>query len=218
MNPLFEKYFFGELTDAEEQTLEQTLTQSETEAWEFGQAAEEIYHRYGLPEPQLPGDAEQDGGIKPWKWLIPILLLLLSGTYFLWRSLQSVPEPIQKPITTPAPVPVKKAVQQAMPILKKAVKAVVKPMETPPDAAKDKVSGNNLKVVVHREVAGTVVVRVINSLGLEVRRMYAGTLQAGRWSFEWDGRSGDGQLVEPGKYYIQVQSEGMTQSREVNIR
>ena len=59
---------------------------------------------------------------------------------------------------------------------------------------------------------------MVNSLGVEVRRMYVGTLQTGRWSFEWDGHGGDGSQVAAGKYFIQVQSEGMTQSREVNIR
>ena len=212
MNPLYEKYFFGELTDAEEQTLEQTLTQSEAEAWDFGQAAETIYHRYGLPEPELPGDAG-DEGVRPWKWLAPVVLLLISAGYVLWKSAQPLVEPVEKTV----PAPVKKAVQQALPVLKKVVPVPVKKAENPPKGAQEKLTGNNLKVVVHREVAGPVVVRVVNSMGLEIRRMYAGTLQTGRWSFEWDGHAGDGSQVGPGKYFIQVQSEGMTQSREVYI-
>jgi flagellar hook assembly protein FlgD len=115
-------------------------------------------------------------------------------------------------------VPMKKTVQRVEPIVKKALPAPVKPAEIPPSGTSERVSGNNLNVIVHRETAGPVVVRVVDAMGLEVRRLFSGTVQAGKWSFEWDGRAGDGSLVGPGKYRIEVQTEGTTQSREVNIK
>jgi len=221
MNPLYEKYFFGELTDTEEQTLEQMLTDSESSAWEFGQAAEEIYKRYGLPEPAVPENPSDGDGSKPWAWLFPILALLMLAGYLGWKTLQPKPELAPQPLVPSLPKPMKKVVVKIVKPLQKAVKvlAPIHPIGSPPPGwTPEREAGNNLKVVVHRETAGPVVVRVVNSLGMEIRRMYSGTVQAGRWSFEWDGRSEDGRLVEPGQYYIQVQTEGTTQSREVNIR
>ncbi len=225
MNPLYEKYFFGELTDTEEQTLEQMLTQSESEAWDFGQTAEEVYHRYGLPEPELPGGSGEGippGAIKPWKWLIPLSGLLFLGAYWLWKQpLSQLPLKQREPAVPSLPAPVMKVIKRAVPSPKAGEPAVKVPeahKETPPEEAGIKESGNNLKVVVRRETAGPVTVKVSNSLGLEIRRLYGGMLQTGRWSFEWDGRFGDGRLVEPGKYRIEVQTEGTTQSREIVIR
>ena len=229
MNPLIEKYFRGELTDPEESTLEKLLTDSEDTAWEFGQEAAAAYQRYGLPEPDLPGGENPDGpsnGMNPLTWMIPLLGLLFLGGFGWWKFHQTVvPVKLEVPAAQPAPVRVKKIVKHAEPtvkVLKQAVQAPVAPApqaptELPPDGGSLKEAGNNLKVVVKRETAGPATVRVVNSLGVEIRLLYSGTLQAGKWSFEWDGRSGDGRLVDPGKYSIQVQTEGSAQSREVVI-
>jgi hypothetical protein len=202
MNPLFDKFFHRELTDAEERDLDAMLKDSEDAAWDFGLEAEENYLRYGLPEPRPPrpgGWGSLMSAANPWVLLLTLLVILAALGVF------------KKPASVPpvaAPVPAGKAAQ--------AVKAIRG--EAPPPAARMKVTGDNLEVVVKRETMGPVAVKVVDRQGAVIRQLFDGTLDQGRWSFQWDGRSQDGNLVEPGKYRIQVESEGSVQSREVRIR
>jgi len=226
MNPLMEKYFFGELTDSEETTLENLLVNSEESAWEFGQEAEALYKRYGLPEPELPG-GQGEGGAAPkgkggsWLWFVGLLMLMFLSFYgwMIRRSSETLVNPGEKPV--PTPVRADKKVIHLVPRTKNKpvppIATPTSPWATPPSGSPDKVSGNNLKVVVRRETAGPVVVRVLDPHGVEIRRLFSGTLQAGRWGFEWDGRGADGQMVGPGDYKIEVDTDGLRQSRDVNI-
>lgn len=220
MNPLFEKYFLSELNDSEESMLEKLLLESPDSAWEFGQAAEETYIRYGLPEPKLPQGPGGgfSGGMNPRLWLWPGLGLLVVGTSWLWNQrLAQAPLPDSQAVAPPAfSVPAKIEVQGA--VTPPALKIQATPtMELPPGGDGEKVKGNNLRVVVHPEKAGPVTVKVVQAGGSEVRRLYSGILQAGRWPFDWDGRAEDGRFVDPGKYRIEVEAGGVTQSREVII-
>jgi len=212
MNPLIQKYFAGELNHPEEEQLETLLRDSEEAAWEFGQVAEETYGRYGLPEPGTGGPAAPSEGESHWPWIIPLLGLLLVGSVWWWLAKsRRGPEALAPVKPTPQrvekerPAPVKKAVP-------------IKPLATPPEGAKDKVSGTDLRVVVKRQSAGPVTVAVVNSYGLEVRSLYTGVLQPGRWAFEWDGKVGSGALADPGKYRIEVRTEAGTQSKDLTIR
>ncbi len=72
-------------------------------------------------------------------------------------------------------------------------------------------------MVVNRETGGSATIRVLNAQGQEIRLLFSGNLGAGKWAFEWDGRSGAGRLVDPGKYRIEVLTDGINQSKEVNI-
>jgi hypothetical protein len=221
MNPLIRKYFDGELTDPEEMELEKLLEGSEEAAWEFGQAAEEAYRRYGLPDPapQDPTDGPTKGS-GPWGWIVPLLGILLLGGFVGWKMTRPMPQlpanaparPIQEPAAKPKPKPAVKVEE------KRPVTAAPKPFASPPEGMKERVSGTDLRVVVKRETAGPVTVAVVNSYGQEIRRLYSGLLNAGDWSFEWDGRAGSGVQVQPGTYRIQVMSEAGLQSRELTIR
>ena len=82
----------------------------------------------------------------------------------------------------------------------------------------DKLVANNLRVVVTRQAPGPVTVRVMDPTGIEVRRMYEGVLQPGRWVFDWDGRLQNGGAALPGRYKIEVDSDAGNQAREVMIR
>ena len=220
MNPLMEKYFSGELTDPEESALEELLTKSLESAWEFGQTAEAIYKRYGLPDLPDPPFRQQGRPKGQWKWWIfSALLLLLSGV-MAWRFLHI---PSAAPAKAPAPeAPVKEKMPAGPPErpAPKPQPAAVVPRQvpTPPSGSPERETGNNLRVVVKRPYPGTATVRVVDSTGIQIRLLYSGSLGTGDWAFEWDGRDGNGGVVDPGKYRIEVLTEGVTQSREVNIR
>jgi len=222
MNPLMEKYFFGELTDSEEEKLESLLTESEDAAWEFGQAAEEIYNRYGLPEPGSP-EGGPDGPAKRtqhWTWILSIfaLLLIVGALRMIFRPTRLSPHPVWTPTKALKPIHARKvSAKKISPRHAAALPKARMTLAVPPEGRASKVSGTNLRVVVHRQTTGPVTVRVVNSQGLEVRRLYGGSLPAGRWAFEWDGRGGDGRLVAPGKYRIVVETGGSAQSKEVDI-
>ncbi len=218
MNPLFEKYFHGELDEAEEDNLEALLQASEEQAWEFGRAAEETYRGYGLPD---PGDGAVGSGVSK-LWLLLLLPLLFVG----WKLLgggHGTPAPsavVSPPIQVPTPIPTRAPERRVAAPPKAPTPTAISqppPMAAPPAAGGETAAGNNLRVVVKREAPGPVTVRVSDATGTEVRRLYEGNLGAGRWAFEWDGRSQDGRLVAPGNYRIEVTSEGVVQSRNVEI-
>jgi hypothetical protein len=113
-----------------------------------------------------------------------------------------------------AVAPAEKAgITQAVP------KAQGERIEPPPSIeGRDKTAYSELNIVVGMKNPGSVSVVVLDSSGAEVRRLFDGVLQAGKWSFDWDGRLDDHQAALPGGYRIEVRSGGVTQSREVNIR
>jgi hypothetical protein len=80
MDDLVSKYFQEDLTEAEDQALEEKLLDSPEDSLAFVAAGEEAYHRYGLPEPRWPGNPEDfprlrsKGKIRPWFILVSILM------------------------------------------------------------------------------------------------------------------------------------------------
>jgi hypothetical protein len=213
MNPLFEKYFLGELTDSEETTLEEMLKGSQDAAWEFGQAAEQAYLRYGLPEPKLPRGPGGGPfpGAGPWTSIGLVTTVILALGWWHYRMQVELPPALTAPaesIVTAEP-----ATQSAVPTAPPE-----KLLEAPPEEEREKVSGNSLRAVVHLQGAGPVTVRVVDAQGLEVRKLYAGVLGPGRWGFKWDGRAQKGDPVEPGKYRIVVDAGGVQQSQAVVIK
>jgi hypothetical protein len=80
VDDLVSKYFREDLTEAEDQALEGKLLASSEASLAFAAASEEAYQRYGLPEPQWPGNPDDfprprsKGKIGLW------LFVLLAGS------------------------------------------------------------------------------------------------------------------------------------------
>jgi flagellar basal-body rod modification protein FlgD len=75
----------------------------------------------------------------------------------------------------------------------------------------------SIQVVVQRQQAGQVKVRVFDGQGNAVRDLFEGQLQPGRWVLDWDGRNDAGQLVSAGRYQVQVTDENGSHEREVEV-
>ncbi|HEY5039646.1 MAG TPA: FlgD immunoglobulin-like domain containing protein [bacterium] len=77
---------------------------------------------------------------------------------------------------------------------------------------------SRLSVSLHLLSPGSLVVRVLDSVGTEVMPIFNGTLQAGTWAFVWNGLLKDGRLAPPGKYRIEVRSGSWSQIKEILIQ
>ncbi len=236
MSDLIEKYFREDLTEAEDKALGELLSSSDDAAQRFGAMAEAKYASYGLPEPGISDAVTPDTSfLKP--WMIPAAALLIAGgaTWWMTRGAPCPSEVSAPAVVAPVPeepaqaapksdVP-RKVTKPSLPSPKAPTAEVVSEpppalsaIEPPPETAANRESYPKTRVVVNRSTSGIVTVRVIGPDGTVVRKMYEGLLQAGRWSFDWDGRLDDGRGVSPGRYRIEVVSGGSVQSREVLIR
>jgi hypothetical protein len=61
-------------------------------------------------------------------------------------------------------------------------------------------------------------VKILDASGEIVRQLYAGTLAAGKYRFQWNGRDAQGSKVDPGAYTIQIQSASGIETRHLTIR
>jgi flagellar hook assembly protein FlgD len=50
-----------------------------------------------------------------------------------------------------------------------------------------------------------------------VALLESGVLSAGEHPFHWDGRGGDGRLVQSGRYFIRLESGSVRETRPVSI-
>ena len=76
----------------------------------------------------------------------------------------------------------------------------------------------NLEVLVKRAKSGEVIVRVLGPDGTQAAMLYQGMLRPGNWTFDWNGRLGDGGPPPAGTYQIQVVSGAVTLNKSVVIR
>lgn len=164
----------------------------------------------------------------------------LPSTHLPYKSNTSVPPQLTKKkpsvplvqerpsILNHAPVPA-----QSIPPLPTAVSAkspsvfingslpplpVVTPRLTPMNL--DQMSNqpySSLSVQLHLSSPRALVVRVLDDKGNELVPLFNGTLQAGTWSFEWNGLLSDGKVAPSGTYEIQVKAGSWTQAKEVEI-
>jgi flagellar hook assembly protein FlgD len=74
-----------------------------------------------------------------------------------------------------------------------------------------------LSVAVKLESAGLVSVRVYDAMGREVRTLHAGVLEAGTWSFTWDGKAEDGSPASPGRYRLETRSGATTLVKDLEV-
>ena len=222
MADLIKKFFQSELTETEDRTLAEELASSEKAAERFAESAEKAYYALGLPEPRMTGKwAKFFHSI--WGKLFWVLLVGGGIAVFYWLLR---PENRPVPAAVPGPEPRQEVVPLAYPTAAQIYRSP-RPIGTPPTPAgfgeappeqSFVTDYRNLKLVVTQESDGLVVVKVLGPAGDEVRRLYDGPLDKGKWIFNWDGLLDNGQPAVPGTYRIEVEGGTGNKSQEVLIR
>jgi flagellar hook assembly protein FlgD len=87
-----------------------------------------------------------------------------------------------------------------------------------PVAAQPGQEGQELSVVVNAPQKSLVTVRILDAGGKEVRVLYTGFVDSGRWAFKWDGLLENGAPANPGQYRIDVQSGSAHLSKDIQIK
>jgi hypothetical protein len=73
---------------------------------------------------------------------------------------------------------------------------------------------SRLKIDLVISQSGPVTVRILDSLGIDVKNLYSGPLTAGTYAFTWDGKLDNGNTAPPGKYQIESRGGDGAQTRE----
>ena len=90
---------------------------------------------------------------------------------------------------------------------------MVKPLAYDP-----KVKYEGLDSIVERKTPGIVTVRVLDSSKKEVRLLFAGFLDQGKWTFYWDGKLSDNTYAQAGVYSVEVQSGKEVLAKQITLR
>jgi len=210
MTNLAEEFFKRDLTEAEAQELEELLENSPEDALRFGQGLERQYLSLGLTVPVIPshfGPAIPKAGWGLLKTLLAVVTLTGAGllTWTYWPNPKAV-------ISVPAPKPI---LPQAL--SRPKAQLPPPPIELPQRLTGTSQEGNRLSVVVELDHAAPVQVRIFDPLNHEVRDLYQGSLQPGKWAIHWDGLLTDGSKAPAGSYRIEVQSGTAEMSKNVSI-
>lgn len=212
MVDLVEKFFTQDLSEAEQEALSQYLERSPEAALNYERLLEQNYLATGLPQPMLPKSLQSlprvgGGGLAGGSSWVPMTLagLVVAGIA-LWKFWP----PTKAEISTPVQKPM---VQQAH--VKKIAK---KPTPIQPLAAGPAQEGQELSVVVSAPQRSLVTVRILDAQGREVRALFTGFVESGRWSFQWDGLLENGEPASAGDYLIDVQSGASRQSKNIHIK
>jgi len=103
---LVSKYFLEDLNEAEDQALSEVLQNSPEDSLRFEDGLREAYLRYGLPDPQWPGNPNDypspQGGIrwKMWFWMmLAAFLAVASGRYLFTKGRNSLRPPAKTPVS-----------------------------------------------------------------------------------------------------------------------
>lgn len=210
MNPLIEQFFERDLTEAEAQSLEDSLAASSADAAVFGDRLRSQYLALGLPDPMTPTHSIPwgHGGAGLTKAALGLLAMAALGTatWMFWPKPASVSVPFQQ--AAPAPIA-------------PAVKGKTEPLAPPPLAVPERViageEGNRLSVVVELQRTAPVKVSILGTEDRVVRTLYTGRLDAGKWSLYWDGLKDDGSKAPAGTYRIQVESGASRMTKKVSL-
>lgn len=221
-----EKYFRGELSKAEYGALAKQLASSGETADRFIEKAEAVYFQYGLPDPGGHG-----GGGHYFKTVWgKLLLVVAAGAVAVgYRWMRAENPQIPRPVSALTPVvkltskPEQPVVKPPLPAEKTAARmprekpASVAPEKAPPGSGIE-TDYHKLSVVVEQGNDGIVAVKVLGPDGSEVRRLYEGPLESGRWAFTWDGKLDDGRPAAPATYRIEVKGDSGSEDQEVILR
>jgi hypothetical protein len=210
---LVEKFFNEDLTGADEEALEKLLLQSPEAASRFNVLAEEAYLATGQLAHQWPGKAIQIppvGGMGTGLKLF-LVLLTLGTAVAIWRFWpQSAPEVFPKTVIPVVPI------QPVVAPLKAVANQIVHPGIVPKRASAE-LEGDALGILVETPQVALVTVRVLDSSGHEIRSLYTGVLDPGKWSFRWDGLLENGKPATGGNYMIEVQKGSHRLSKPVHL-
>jgi len=208
MTDLIEQFFKRDLTEAEENTLAESLRSDDGSAEKFGKSLDEAYTRTGLPDPGGSGPEGPAGnptGVGPWiLGGVGIAILACMG----WVAFQMVHRcPV--PVAQVEPVGAPEAVEAPKPAYHPKTAQAPEPV---------KQAFKLVKVVVNQASEGPVSVIVVGPQGQLVQNLYQGDLKSGKWSFGWDGRRLDGSAVSAGTYSVEIHTALGLQSREVVVK
>ena len=218
MVDLVQEFFKRDLTEAEHEALSKLLECSPEAASGYERLLEQNYLATGLPQPTLPKGLQSlphhgAGGLTGLGSSIKIFLAVLAVSGIaLWKFWPQTKAEISMPVQQP--------VQQ---ILEKHLTTNVKPLvkkpaPIQPSAAEPTQEGQELSVVVNAPQRSLVTVRILDPAGKEVRALYTGFVEPGRWNFKWDGLLGNGELAGAGDYRIDVQTGEAHQTKDIWIK
>jgi hypothetical protein len=212
MADLAQAFFERDLSDAEWRELGQRLAQDSAVADRFLAGAAAYHAGLGLPEPRPPRLGPGLGSLGAWLGAL-VLGGALGATvvHFWFPAIVTVTAPLA-PVPAPTPVPTATKPQVSLP----------RPTLAPPPqgAAPVRVASQGfpgLSAVVHLASQGLVTARVLDEQGQEARVLYAGVLEAGSWSFSWDGKDEAGGTMKAGRYTIEVQEGSRILRQSVDL-
>lgn len=222
MADLAREFFERDLSDAEWKELGRQLAREDAVADQFLGSAQTYYASLGLPE---PGAGPRGGGaggtglgpLGTWMGALLIGTALGASVVHFWFPAEPTPVlPVAPPaaVATPVPAPV----SASTPVQPRLPKPTLAP--PPANAAQPRVASAGypgLAAVVHLASQGLVTARVLNAHGEEERVLYAGVLEAGSWSFAWDGKDEAGSSLKPGTYTIEVQEGSRVLKKDVVV-
>ncbi|HTB33382.1 MAG TPA: FlgD immunoglobulin-like domain containing protein [bacterium] len=191
-------YFERDLTVDEEARVAELLRDSPEEALRFAGMAASEYQASGYPEPRPRG---RSGGA----WLKRGLALgVAAGAgFWLWGLLQA---PAQ---TEARGVSASPAQDSAAPPPSPRPPAPAQAVEAGPTLDVQVLESGRFKLTVDLGGRHRVDLALCDAAGRPLRSFYRGSLDAGRWSFEWDGRLADGSAARPGQpYQVELDAQG----------
>lgn len=221
------EYFQRDLTDLEEEELAKQLAASPKNSLRFAKQARMFYIQTGLPNPVKSTWHSGAGGAMTLKVVGGLVAggAMVVTLHLAAHKTDVKPLPVAVPTVTaaPSPQPTPIAVTRAVPVVSKPIppaesfgvpkkSVMVKPMAYDPGAKYE-----GLDLIVEREVPGLVTVRVLDSAKKEVRLLYAGLLEKGKWTFPWDGKLSNNDYAQPGIYTVEVQSGKQILSKQINL-
>jgi hypothetical protein len=222
MRDLAREFFERDLDDAEWRELGRQLEADDAVKDRFLESAAGYYQALGLPEPGLGAWQGWGGALGGWSGLaLGIVLGAAGGAMAVWAL---------RPEAATAPPPAQaEAAHQATPVPAAPPPARTAPkpepgptLAPPPDKgapAREASPGfPGLAAVVELSRQGLVTARVLDAQGREQRLLFAGILDAGRWSFGWDGQDEVARPVQPGTYTIEVQEGSRILRRSVLVQ
>jgi hypothetical protein len=213
MEDLIKAFFERDLSPMEEQRLDSLLESSPQDAFRLLETAKTLYSQTRLPD---PANQSGDVGFSTSAFGSKLFWSLLAGCAIagaLWWTHR--PSPSASFSAPGAPVSVfLKTPKPAFKALKHTATALT---ATQPRAYVPGQKYDGLSIIVHQSSPGLVTVRILDPQADEIRLLFANLLDAGEWTFKWDGHQQDGQLAPAGAYEVEIQSGSTVLRKEIDI-